>query len=84
MESCNFNEHRSLPFSSPGNKVVSWHVYRSLFEAEEFAKSIKLGCGQHIVGGMDTDSIGNLWWAGVEVEDIDRWGNAAAVNKHAE
>ncbi|MEO6146091.1 MAG: hypothetical protein ABIT70_03420 [Sulfuriferula sp.] len=79
-----FNEHHDLPVSSASNKVVSWHVFRTLSEAEEYADSIKLGKGQCIVGGMDFDTIGKLWWVGVEVEDVARWGNHGAVNKHAE
>ncbi|WP_413437906.1 hypothetical protein ACFDAU_16040 [Sulfuriferula sp. GW1] len=78
------NEYRSLPVSNPGNKVVSWHVFRTVSEAEEYTDSIRLGDGQHIVGGMDSDSVGKLWWVGVEVDDIGHWGNPAAVNKHAE
>lgn len=78
------NEYRSLPVSNASNKVVSWHVFRTASEAEEYAESIILGEGQRIVGGMDADSVGKLWWVGVEVEDIARWGNPSAVNKHAE
>jgi hypothetical protein len=66
-----FNEHHDLPVSSASNKVVTWHVFRTLK-------------GQRIVGGMDSDTIGKLWWVGVEVEDIASWGNHGAVNKHAE
>ncbi|BBP06004.1 hypothetical protein TPL01_22950 [Sulfuriferula plumbiphila] len=78
------NEYRSLPVSDASNRVVSWHVFRTISEAEEYAESIRLGDGQRIVGGMDADSVGKLWWVGVEVDDIACWGNPAAVNKHAE
>ncbi len=78
------NEYRSLPVSDASNRVVSWHVFRTHSEAEEYAESIRLCDGQRIVGGMDSDTIGKLWWVGVEVDDIARWGNPAAVNKHAE
>ena len=30
------NEYRSLPVSNPSNKVVSWHVFRTVSEAEEY------------------------------------------------
>lgn len=69
------NQYRTLPVS---------HIFRAASEAEEYAESIKLGDGQRIVGGMAADSVGKLWWVGVEVEDIARWGNPSAVNKHAE
>ena len=78
------NQYRTLPVSHASNNVVSWHIFRTASEAEEYAESIKLGDGQRIVGGMDADSVGKLWWVGVEVEDIGHWGNPAAVNKHAE
>lgn len=77
-------EFRCLPARDERNRVVSWHVFRTASEAEEYAESIQLGEGQHIVGGMDSDTIGKLWWVGVEVDDVARWGNPAAVNKHAE
>ena len=77
-------EYRSLPVSAASNKVVSWHVFRTVSEAEEYADGVRLGSSQRIVGGMDADSVGKLWWVGVEVEDIARWGNHGAVNKHAE
>ena len=78
------NESRSLPVNNASHRVVLWHVFRAASAAVEYAEGIKLGEEQSIVGGMDFDSIGNLWWVGVEVEEVSRWGNLAAVNKHAE
>lgn len=77
-------ETRSLPVHDASHKVVLWHVFRAASGAVEYAEGIKLGEGQSIVGGVDSDSIGKLWWVGVEVEEVSRWGNLAAVNKHAE
>lgn len=83
MES--FLQHnRPLPSRGAGGRVVQWHVFRSLDEAAEHARHILLGEGQRIVGGWDVDSVGMFWWVGVEVDDLARWGNQAAVNKHAE
>jgi len=76
--------HRPLPAHNSENKVVQWHVFRNAAQADEYAEHIRLGAGQSIVGGFDSDSIGKLWWVGVEVDDLTRWGNAAAVNKHAQ
>jgi hypothetical protein len=33
---------------------------------------------------MDADSVGKLWWVGVEVDDLKLWGHSGAINKHAE
>lgn len=76
--------HRQLPAHSADNKVVQWHVFRDVAEADEYADHILLGEGQSIVGGFDKDSIGQLWWVGVEVADLSSWGNRSAVNKHAQ
>lgn len=76
--------YRHLPDHNDDSGVVQWHVFRDATEADDYAASIILGEGQRIVGGVDSDSVGKLWWVGVEVEDIGRWGNRAAVNKHAE
>ncbi|MGH8672516.1 MAG: hypothetical protein ACREUA_10865 [Burkholderiales bacterium] len=77
-------EERHLPARDPQNRVVQWHVFRDPREADEYAGNIVLGPGQHIVGGKDSDSIGSLWWVGVEVDDLSHWGNVAAINKHAQ
>ncbi|TCV81045.1 hypothetical protein [Sulfurirhabdus autotrophica] len=76
--------HRQLPSHNAENKVVQWHVFRDAKQADEYADHIFLGDGQSIVGGFDEDSIGELWWVGVEVADLSIWGNRSAVNKHAQ
>ena len=76
--------HRQLPDHHTEHKVVQWHVFRDAAQADEYAAHIQLSSGQIIVGGNDNDSIGKLWWVGVEVDDLTRWGNRSAVNKHAQ
>ena len=77
-------EFRQLPGHQANNRVVQWHVFRDIFQADEYSSHIHLSNGQTIVGGSDADSIGPLWWVGVEVDDLKQWGNRAAVNKHAQ
>lgn len=77
------DQNRPIPEKSPLNRVVQWHVFRDRKAACDFANGIILGKQQQMVGGTDVDSIGPLYWVGVEVEDISSWGNAAAINKHA-
>lgn len=75
---------RPLPDHRAENRVVQWHVFRDVVQADDYADHIQLSSGQTIVGGFDSDSIGTLWWVGVEVDDLASWGNRSAVNKHAE
>lgn len=76
-------EERSLPDAAGRSNVVQWHVFRRREEAEAFVPAVRLGAGQALVGGYSRDSVGPLWWVGVRVADIGRWGNAGAINKHA-
>jgi len=76
--------HRQLPHHHAEHRIVQWHVFRDVIEADDYADHIHLSSGQAVVGGFDSDSIGTLWWVGVEVDDLERWGNRSAVNKHAQ
>ncbi|MDA8382565.1 MAG: hypothetical protein M0037_05785 [Betaproteobacteria bacterium] len=78
------NEPRGMPHKGPDNRIVHWHVFRHPEEADDYVHHIVLGAGQRLVGGFAQDSVGGLWWVGVEVDDLTRWGNRAAVHKHAE
>ncbi|MGA7799813.1 MAG: hypothetical protein WCC36_03300 [Gammaproteobacteria bacterium] len=77
------SHERSLPHGQSGNSVVQWHAFRAREAAEAFIPYIQLGPGQYLVGGVTRDSVGPLWWVGVEVDDPAQWGNRLAVNKHA-
>jgi hypothetical protein len=72
-----------MPTHGSNNHVVSWHVFRLLSEAEDYAGNVMLADEQHVVGGMDFDSVGSLWWVGVAVDNMAHWGHAGAINKHA-
>lgn len=75
-------EEQSLPEGHGRDRIVQWHVFRSRSETEQFARGIRLGPGQTCVGGCTRDSFGVLYWVGVQVDDVEAWGNRAAVNKH--
>ena len=77
------SQMNKIPTHSGANHVVSWHVFRRLSEAEDYAKNIILVGDQQRVGGIDFDSVGSFWWVGVAVENMAHWGNVNAVNKHA-
>ncbi len=72
----------ALPEGHGKDGVVQWHVFRSRRQAEEFLPAIKLSEEQQLVGGYTRDSVGPLWWVGVQVADPASWGNASAINKH--
>ena len=72
-----------LPEGHGHDRVVQWHVFRSRDKARQFMDGIRIGEGQCLVGGHTRDSVGAIWWVGVQVDDVDTWGNGQAVNKHA-
>lgn len=75
-------EERSLPEGHGHDHIVQWHVFRARDQAEHFAEGVHLESDQRLVGGRTRDSVGILYWVGVQVDDLERWGNRAAVNKH--
>lgn len=84
MEAHEFlSRERGLPERPDQNNIVYWRVFRSKESAESFIPSIRLEAHHHLVGGYSRDSVGPLWWVGVQVESLDRWGNRTAINKHA-
>lgn len=78
-----FERDAPLPSGDGSDGVVHWHVFRNHEQAQQFTSCIRLGEGQSLVGGTTNDSVGKLWWLGVRVEDIERWGNRQALHKHA-
>ena len=73
---------QGLPEGHGKDGIVQWHCFRHREEAAAFIPSIRLGRDQQLVGGHTEDSLGPLWWVGVQIEDIAQWGNLQAVNKH--
>ena len=72
---------RQLPADPVKEHVVSWHMFRSAEQALAFARHIMLGTGESLVGGVTRDSIGDLYWIGVHVEDLEAWGDRKAIQK---
>jgi hypothetical protein len=70
---------RPLPQNPVDEQVVFWRTFRSPDKAVAFSHAIQLGKGQDIVGGRTRDSIGELYWIGVHVEDLAKWGNTKAI-----
>ena len=74
---------RPIPDGSGTDGVVHWRVFRRAEDARAYIPAIQLGDGQRIVGGYSRDSVGALWWLGVQVDNVSAWGNLSAINKHA-
>lgn len=68
-----------LPQDPKAERVVMWKVFRTLDEALEYPRHIMLGPDQSLVGGHSEDSAGELWWVGVQVADLEAWGNSQAI-----
>lgn len=72
-------EPRPLPEDPQKERVVLWKIFRSGEEALEYSQHIMLEPDQKIIGGHGTDSVGEFFWLGVEVENLEAWGNSQAI-----
>ncbi len=72
---------RELPQDPAEERTVYWHVFRRPEQVLDFARHILLDKGEGLVGGRTQDSIGSLWWVGVQVDDLEAWGNRRAIHK---
>lgn len=72
-------QERALPEDPKTERVVLWKVFRSQNEALEYSHHILLEPDQKLVGGYATDTVGKFWWVGVQVEDLEAWGNSQAI-----
>lgn len=70
---------RVLPEDPKKERVVLWKVFRNEAEALEYSHHILLEPDQKIVGGRGTDSVGEFFWLGIEVADLEAWGNTHAI-----
>lgn len=70
---------RPLPQHPVEEQIVFWRTFRSADKAIAFSQAIMLGDGQELVGGHTHDSVGELYWIGVHVDDLAKWGNTKAI-----
>lgn len=68
-----------LPQDPANERIVLWKTFRSENEAVDYSRAIILEEDQHLVGGASRDSAGPLYWIGVQVEDLEAWGNSQAI-----
>lgn len=72
---------RHLPDDPAAERLVYWHVFRDADAVVSFARKIQLEDGDTLVGGCSEDSIGPLYWVGVQVADLEAWGSRRAIKK---
>lgn len=73
------DQSRPLPQDPKKERVVLWKVFRNEDEALEYSHHIMLEPDQKIVGGHATDTVGDFFWLGVEVANLEAWGNTQAI-----
>jgi len=79
--SAELEQQRPLPEDPAQERIVYWHVFRRPEDVLTFARGISLESDEVMVGGHTHDSIGHLYWVGVQVDDLEVWGNRAAIHK---
>ncbi len=72
-------QEHALPADPKKERVVLWKVFRNQDEALEYSHHILLEPDQKLVGGTATDTVGKFWWLGVEVANLEAWGNSQAI-----
>lgn len=72
-------QSRNLPEDPKKDRVVMWKVFRDENAALEYSHHIILEPDQRIVGGCSKDSAGIFFWLGIEVPDLEAWGNTQAI-----
>ena len=73
---------RPVPNKDPDQThVVYWHVFRRREDVVAFAHSVMLEPGEELIAGHCEDDLGRLWWLGVRVDDLAKWGNRSAIHK---
>jgi len=72
-------QSRPLPQDARAERVVLWKAFRNEDQALEYSRHILLEDGQRVVGGCGEDDMGWYCWLGVEVDDIEAWGNSQAI-----
>lgn len=73
------SQSRKLPDDPQKDRIVLWKIFRNENDALEYSHHILLEEDQRIVGGSSSDSAGNFFWLGIEVEDLEAWGNTQAI-----
>ncbi|MEJ2645360.1 MAG: hypothetical protein P8180_10580 [Gammaproteobacteria bacterium] len=72
-----------LPNENPAREhIVNWHVFRRRESALQFARNIMIESGVTLVGGNTSDSVGRLWWVGIRVDNLEKWGHKSAIQMH--
>ena len=61
---------RPLPDDPAMARLATWSVFRESDKALTYARYVLLDDGDALVGGRTHDSLGALYWVGVQVRDL--------------
>lgn len=64
------NAERLLPRDPASERLATWSVFREADKALNYARYVLLNEGETLVGGCLHDSVGTLYWVGVQVPDV--------------
>ena len=73
-------QERQLPEDPLEERIVVWKTFRDPQEARDYAENILLDTDQELVGGYCADSLGRVYWVGVQVPDVRAWGHSMAIH----
>lgn len=73
------DQEHILPHDPREARIVLWKTFRDPEEALAFSRNILLEKGQTLLGGHCQDSLGTLYWVGVQVENLAAWGHPMAI-----
>ena len=78
-------EYRPLPnaLSAESQLIAFARAFRHRDEALQYAQHILLDRGQHLTGGYTIDSVGDLWWIGVQMDTLDQWRSNGGFHRVA-
>lgn len=71
---------RLLPGDPASERLATWSVFREADKALNYARYVLLNDGETLVGGCLHDSVGTLYWVGVQVPDLKTLGSHGRPN----
>lgn len=64
-------DERPLPDDPATARLATWSVFRESDKALTYARYMLLDEGDALVGGRTHDSVGALYWVGVQVRNLN-------------
>lgn len=67
---CELDAERPVPDDPAAARLATWSVFRESDKALRYARYVLLDDGDALVGGRTHDSLGALYWVGVQVRKL--------------